>query len=177
MIWGLAEWECSRSLEKFARFVITRDEHGQEEAPDRKLQSSESGNGSDHGSERPFPTRAEKPHIWEFLDEVRSARGVLVVEKSRQMVITLGMCMYILWESKYRKNRLWFVQSKKEEDAAALVYSHNPLKARMSFMESKLPEELRTVEFEHDGSYGEIYFTETDSVVKAIPEGGSQIRS
>jgi hypothetical protein len=165
LIWALAEYECGKSLEKFARFVITRDEHGGD-TPE-----------SQHASERPFPLRSEKPHVWEFLDAVRTTRGVLVVEKSRQMVVTLSMCMYILWEAKYQKNRLWFVQSKKEEDAAALVYSHNPLKARMSFMEAKLPEELRTVDFEKDCSYGEINFRDTGSVVKAIPEGGDQIRS
>jgi phage FluMu gp28-like protein len=166
LIWALAEWECGHSLERFAKFVITRDEHGG------------GANQEDlEGTERPFPTRKEKAHIWEFLDAVLETRGVLCVEKSRQVMVTWAMVMYILWESKYKKNRLWFVQSKKEEDSASLVYSHNPFKARMSFIEAKLPEELRTLDFDNDCSYGEINFRDTGSVVKAIPEGGSQIRS
>jgi hypothetical protein len=172
LIWGLAEWECGRSLEKFARFVITRDEHGGGGNHD-----ASAGEQQSEGTERPFPTRKEKAHIWEFLDAVRELRGVLCVEKSRQVMVTWAAVMYILWECKYRRNRLWFVQSKKEEDSASLVYCHNPLKARMSFIEAKLPEELRTVDFEKDCSYGEINFSNTGSVVKAIPEGGSQIRS
>jgi hypothetical protein len=177
LIWALAEWECGRSLEKFAKFVITRDEHGGGSRSGEPNRASQEEEEELEGTERPFPTRKEKTHIWEFLDAVLEVRGVLCVEKSRQVMVTWAMVMYILWESKYKRNRLWFVQSKKEEDAASLVYSHNPLKARMSFIEAKLPEELRTLDFDNDCSYGEINFKDTGSVVKAIPEGGAQIRS
>lgn len=134
---------------------MTRDEHAQEDI-----------------SESPFPSRAQKAYLWEFLDTVHK-HDLIAVEKSRQLMVTWCVCLYALWVAKFRKNRIIFIQSKKELDAANLVFNQDVLTARISFMESKLPEMLRS---KVAWSYARGVF-DTGSWIWGIPEGGDQIRS
>src|SRR5882762_3966743 len=56
----------------------------------------------------------------------------LIITKSRQVMITWSILAYLLYKGSFQKHRLIFVQSKKEEDAAALIdrvkhmYEHLP---------------------------------------------------
>lgn len=56
----------------------------------------------------------------------------VAIPKSRQVMITWTVLAYILGQCLFKKHRLWFIQSKKEEDAAALIerakhmYEHLP---------------------------------------------------
>jgi phage FluMu gp28-like protein len=147
---------ASEDLEWFASYVLTKDEHKQGDE-----------------SVRPFPTRTEKAYVWDVLDSFKTEKLILV-EKSRQLMLTWLCCLYALWMAKYQKNRLIFIQSRKEESAAALVYRTEPNQARISFMETNLPEEMRS---KVTWSYGNAIFHETGSSIQAIPEGGDQIRS
>ena len=158
-IWGVKRQDCYDSLECFAKYVRTRDEHA-----------------SGAASVRPFPTRLEKPYLWEFLDACQE-EPLLAVEKSRQIMVTWGACLYLLWRAKYTENRLIFLQSKKEEDAANLVYNKEPFGARIAFMEYSLPDPLRTVDFNRNCSYGQMVFPDTHSKLWGVPEGGDIIRS
>lgn len=153
--WLVTIWDCEQSIEAFAKYVFTKDEHA---------------DGSE--SVKPFPTREEKPYLWEFIDTVL-AEPILLCEKSRQLMITWSMCLILLWVCKFQQNRLCFVQSKKEEDAANLVYNSEPSIARVSFMEWNLPLPLRS---EVTASYAKLRF-DTGSLLWGIPEGGDQIRS
>lgn len=154
-------YESSRSIEEFALHVVTKDENA---------------DGSD--SVRPFPTRAQRPYLWKFVDLVQREQLVLV-EKSRQLMLTWAMCVVCLWYAKYNPNRLIFVQSKKEEDAANLVYNGEPANSRISFIEMNLPEDMQTLDFKKGASYGQLRFfhPEGTSKIWAIPEGGDKIRS
>lgn len=87
-------------------------------------------------------------------------------------MVTWAMCLYCLWMAKFQKNRIIFVQSKKELDAANLVYNQEEASARISFMESKLPEMLRS---EVQWFFGKGIF-DSGSWIWGIPEGGDQIR-
>jgi hypothetical protein len=158
-VWAVEWLLCSQSLERFALHVKTRDEHG---------------DGS--FSVKAFPTREEKPGIWVALDLMQH-ESLLAIEKSRQLMVTWTACLYILWSCKFKKNRLCMCQGKKEEDACNLVYNREPAAARISFMELNLPPELRSVNFDRDCSYGQIWFSDTASKIWAIPEGGEKIRS
>lgn len=114
-----------------------------------------------------------------FSDEYLEAlyfSGMFAVEKSRQLLATWIVCAYLLWRAKYRPHQLILVQSKREDDAANLVYNKEPTVARISFMESNLPAHLRTVVFPKGGAYGHL-FIPNGSHVWAIPEGGDIIRS
>lgn len=102
--------------------------------------------------------------------------GVFAVEKSRQMMATWLVCAYLLWRAKSKPHQLILVQSKREDDAANLVFVKDPHVARMSFLEVHLPRHLRSCVFPKAGTYGHLYLP-NGSHVWAIPEGGDIIRS
>ena len=156
LIWAVAWVECRDNIETFANYVKTKDEHA-----------------TGDFSVRPFPLREEKPYIWEIIDTIL-AEPVLAVEKSRQLLVTWIACMYSLWTAKFHKNRLVFLQSKKEEDAANLVFNTEWQNARISFIESNLPTQLRS---DVSSSYAKLSFKKEGSLIWGIPEGGDQIRS
>src|ERR1041384_3227135 len=79
--------------------------------------------------------------------------GLFMTEKSRQVMATWICCAWMLWVAKYQAHRLILVQSKREDDAAALVFTKDPFFARISFMEHHLPQHLKTLVFPKAGSY------------------------
>lgn len=111
----------------------------------------------------------------EFLS-VLAASGIVCVEKSRQMLVTWIVCAYLLWRAKYYPHQLLLVQSKREDDAANLVFNKEAFFARISFLESHLPKHLRTLVFPRNATYGHLYFP-NGSHIWGIPEGGDIIRS
>jgi hypothetical protein len=104
-------------------------------------------------------------------------RGISFTEKSRHVMVTWITCSYLLWRARYLEYQLIMVQSKREEDVAALVYDKEPDQARISFLEWKLPEPLHKSHLPKDGKYCHMYFPETGSHIWGIPEGGHIIRS
>lgn len=155
-LWFGMNYESSRDFEFFASFCRTKDEHGQGTA-----------------TIKPFPTREEKSYLWDIADTFQKYKAV-AVEKSRQLLLTWLCCLYCLWVAKYRLNQLIFVQSKKEEDAANLVYNTEPNHARISFIESHLPAELQSAV---TWTFGKAFFSASGSRIWGVPEGGDQIRS
>ncbi len=108
--------------------------------------------------------------------DVAHQSGIFMLEKSRQLLVTWIVCAYMLWRAKFRFHQLLMVQSKREEDAANLVFNKEPHLARISFIECHLPKHLRSVAFPGSGSYGHLHFP-NGSHIWAIPEGGDIIRS
>lgn len=102
--------------------------------------------------------------------------GILFIEKSRQILATWLCCAYALWRAKSRPIQFILLQSKKEEDAANLVYNKDPATARISFMESRLPPHLRSIDFKTGAAYANLYFP-NGSRIWGIPEGADIIRS
>lgn len=102
--------------------------------------------------------------------------GIVALEKSRQMMVTWLVCAYLLWRMKTYPHQLLLLQSKREDDAANLVFNKEPHVARMSFMEVHLPRHLRSMAFPKAGAYGHLY-DRNGSQAWAIPEGGDIIRS
>lgn len=102
--------------------------------------------------------------------------GMLPVEKSRQVMATWIVCAYLLWRAKFNPYQLILVQSKREDDAANLVFAKDADVGRISFMETHLPKWLRSVEFPRGATYGHLHFPH-GSHIWGIPEGGDIIRS
>ena len=98
------------------------------------------------------------------------------VEKSRHVFATWLVLLYLHWRAKFRPHQLIIVQSKREDDAANLVFNKEPHIGRMSFVEVHLPQHLRTMQFPGGGAYGHLYHP-NGSHVWAIPEGADIIRS
>lgn len=144
---------------RFISHVLTKDEHD-EQAP-IKL----------------FPN---KPYISYLLDLfVQKEQSIFFVAKSRQIMLTWLCCVYALWLAKAISHRLIFLQSKKEEDAANLVFSggrtgKNWDTARISFIEKHLPWWLQDEGIE--SAYGKLLFP-NGSKIWGVPEGADMIRS
>jgi len=116
---------------------------------------------------------------WGYTEEFLRAlyqSSIMFVEKSRQVMMTWLSVAYLLWRARAFKHQLILVQSKREDDAANLVFTKEPTMARMSFMESNLPKPLQQITWPKGGSYGHLYFP-NGSHVWAVPEGGGIIRS
>ena len=105
-----------------------------------------------------------------------ASSGILMVEKSRQVMATWLVCAYLLWRAKFHDHQLLLIQSKREEDAANLVFNKEQFVARMSFLEVHLPHHLRTIQWPKGGSYAVLTFP-NGSRAWGIPEGGDIIRS
>lgn len=102
--------------------------------------------------------------------------GILFIEKSRDVFATNLVCGYLLWRARAFEHQLLMVQSKKEDDAAQLVFVKEPHIGRISFMEDHLPGHLRMTTWPRSGAYGRVYFN-NGSQVWGVPEGGDIIRS
>ena len=105
-----------------------------------------------------------------------ASSGILMTEKSRQVMATWLCCAYLLWRAKFLDHQLILVQSKREDDAANLVFNKEPFVARMSCMEMLLPQFLKTLTFPRCASYSQLVFP-NGSRVWGIPEGSDIIRS
>ena len=112
----------------------------------------------------------------EFLEQLYYS-GLFFCEKSRQLMATWLICAYLLWRVRAKPNQLILVQSKKEEDAANLVFIKDPINARISFMEHNLPDWLKVVNFKRDAAYAQLFFPQTGGKIWGIPEGGHIVRS
>ena len=111
----------------------------------------------------------------EFLEHIYNS-GILFIEKSRHVMATWVTCAYLLWRARRFPHQLIMVQSKREEDVAALVYDKEPDQGRISFLEWALPPHLRVAELPKGGKYCHLYFP-NGSHIWGIPEGGHIIRS
>ena len=111
----------------------------------------------------------------DFLEHIYNT-GILFVEKSRHVMCTWLTCGYLDWRARRFPHQLLMVQSKREEDGAALVYDKEPDQGRISFLEWSLPDHLRMAELPKGGKYCHLYFP-NGSHVWGIPEGGHIIRS
>lgn len=100
--------------------------------------------------------------------------GMLAIEKSRQIMATWLVSAYCLWRAKYRAHQLILWQSKKEDDAANVVFDKDLETARISFMEAHLPRELRDPV---QTSRCNLRYPHTGSRIWGIPEGADIIRS
>jgi len=137
----------------FSGVVVTKDEHDSTQPA------------------KPFPDKAYLRHIIAVIHE--SDR--LMIPKSRQIMMSWVAVLYSLWLCMFHPHQAVFLQSKKEEDAAALVFDKKMENARMSFVYSQLPEWLKMA-VPVDTSYAKMRFA-NGSIAHGIPEGGHIIRS
>ena len=128
------------------------------------------------------PAAAQYARAWgapmAYLYALQQKR-MFVCEKSRQVMMTWVVMAYICWRAKFNEHQLILVQSKKAEDAQRLVCTRRgePLNARLTLMEAKLPAFLQSIPLNSDRAIKGQVFYPNASEVWAIPEGGGQIRS
>jgi hypothetical protein len=97
----------------------------------------------------------------------------LVVDKSRQMILSWSCMVYYLYWGMFGKHEQILIQTKKEEDAANLV-------KRVEFMLKGLRYWMQPGYSYREGAGGRIHFLHSDSEIRGIPAGvgaADQIRS
>jgi hypothetical protein len=123
--------------------------------------------------DNPVKPFANKAYLRATLQAVHESK-IIFIPKSRQVQCTWLICAYCLWLGMFREHQMIFIQSKKEEDSANLVFNQKWTKGRISFMYHHLPEWLRGIA-PAEGAYAKLNFT-NGSIIWGIPEGGDIIR-
>jgi len=118
-----------------------------------------------HDKKNPIKLFPDKEYLRDLVSVWRDEK-LLLVKKSRQMLMTWLCCALNLYEAQFSDGRYIFFQSKKEEDANALV-------DRAKFIFHHQPDFLKqTVE----ETYCKLKFPNANSQIVGIPQGGDQIR-
>jgi len=125
-----------------------------------------------HDKKTPIKRFPAKPHI-KRLVEVWLDEPLILVPKSRQMMVSWLFCSLYLWDTQFLPGRLNFFQSKKEEDADSLI-------RRAKFIYDSQPKFIRKHKVNPSNSGRHIYckfeIPEIQSMIRGIPQGGDQIR-
>lgn len=119
---------------------------------------------------KPFPRHKyleELLSIWHYGEDVEN------LIKSRQLMVSWLAMAYVSWVARFNPHRGIYVQSKKKEDAAALVYEMDPQQARLSIIETNLPKiAQQTILWR----YGRAVYPNGSRVI-AIPQGAKHYES
>ena len=117
--------------------------------------------------------RFPKQKYLKRLTEIWLDEPLLLVPKSRQMMVSWLFCALYLWDTQFFPGRLNFFQSKKEEDADSLI-------RRSKFIYDQQPSFLRRFRANPSNlgkhTYCKLEFPEIQSMIRGIPQGGDQIR-
>lgn len=135
-----------------------------------------------HDREQSIKTFPDKEYL-KILTETWLKEPLLLVPKSRQMMMSWIFTSLYGWDAFFHKGRLTFFQSKREDDADDLV-------KRTKFVWDKMPKFLKRYK-DHNGQFKELKcnpqhhgqhvscrmsFPEINSEIRGIPEGGDIIR-
>lgn len=126
----------------------------------------------EHDQSHPIkPLPMHKAYMKELADHFLNEQ-LLLIEKSRQMMVTWLMVSCLLWDVLFHEGRRVFIQSKKEADAAELLN-------RMWHIYDSFPEphgSLIRERFPATKTYTQIAFNRNKSFVHAVPEGAHHLR-
>lgn len=123
----------------------------------------------EHDKENPVKRFPDKAYV-HGLCELFVAEPLLLVEKSRQMLVTWTMVACHLWDAMFHQGRRIFFQSKKELDANNLV-------DRAKFIYDHLPEEMKQkYPAKEPRAYLKLEFPHQLSIIQGVPQGGDVLR-
>jgi|TARA_R110000751_G_scaffold1894_10_gene6972 hypothetical protein len=128
----------------------------------------------EHDTDSPMKPFPDKPYLRKIIEVIHESDR-LFIPKSRQIMMSWVAVLYSLWLCLFHPHQAVFIQSKKEEDAAALVFDKKMENARMSFVYHHLPDWLKEM-VPVDTSYAKMRFG-NGSIAHGIPEGAHIIRS
>jgi len=127
-----------------------------------------------------FP--AERPHLW-HMTELWLRNPLLVICKSRQMMMTWLFCTLALWDAMMHPGRLIMLQSKREDDAIGDENSGDGLLGRCKAILNNLPgsqflndQDVRLPDGHTAHKRGNRIQFSHNSTLWAIPQGAAIIR-
>lgn len=134
-----------------------------------------------HDDINPIKCFPDKEYL-KIITEVWLKEPLLLVPKSRQMMMSWIFTSLYLWDTIFHPARMTFFQSKREEDADDIL-------KRSKFTWDNLPRFLKryykdrtfhtlNCNPQHNGQHvsGKMTFPQINSEIRAIPEGGNIIR-
>lgn len=113
---------------------------------------------------KPFPV---KPHL-EHLTQVWQEHQLLLVPKSRRMMMSWLMCYLHLWMAMFHPGRSVFIVSDKEQKSDELV-------RRCEFMYDNIPDGT-ILKPQMRAKYCSLEFPGLDSYIMGLPSGAAQLR-
>jgi hypothetical protein len=117
----------------------------------------------------PFKTFPEKEYIRDLCD-LFMTENLLVIEKSRQMMVSWVFMGLALWYTMFRTGCRTFIMSKKEKDADAML-------DRIKIMYEHLPEEFKKeCPADKPFTYLQLKFSKQSSIIQGVPQGPDQVR-
>jgi len=135
---------------------------------------------------KPFP---KKKYLVYLAEDLQHGPDIEFIAKSRQLMVSWILCAFTVWRMQFYAHSHCYFQSKKQEDAAEMIYDTVPQKARMSFIMVNLPTFLQVcLLMAPDGSekpvtypldqrtftYGSILLP-NGSFAEALAQGAAQI--
>lgn len=121
----------------------------------------------EHDSINPVKRFPDIPYL-KVLCDLWFYEPLLLVPKSRQMLITWLFVSCYLWDTQFKRGRLNFFQSKKEEDADRLIQ-------RAHFIWEHQPDWIKQL-FPAEYTFCHLKFPLGHSEIWGVPQGGDQIR-
>lgn len=122
----------------------------------------------EHDSNSPIKSLPKKEYLKE-LSNLFLIERLLLIEKSRQMLVTWMGMAYCLWLAMFHQGKRIFVQSKKEQDANNLI-------DRIKFIYEHLPDWFKEKYKANPFSYLKLEFGKWNSIIQGIPQGAEQLR-
>lgn len=94
----------------------------------------------EHDELNPYKGFPDKEYIRSMLEIYQNER-IILVEKSRQMIVSTLTCAYIAWECLFIPGRLWLISKTKESDAIALIRDkiRGPWSRMPEWLKEKMP--------------------------------------
>ena len=141
-----------------------------------------------HDKASPIKPMPDRDSLRFLAREFQHGPDILFIAKSRQLMVSWLLSARAVWEILYHPHAWVCFQSKKEEDAAGMLYDTIPSKARASFIMSNLPvwmqvcakqegDEIRFVPYYMDVktfSFGSITLP-NGAMAQALAQGAAQI--
>ncbi len=135
-----------------------------------------------HDNENPIKTFPDKEYL-KVIVKIWLENKLLLVPKSRQMMISWVICALYLWDTQFHTAKLTFFQSKREEDAddlvrrAKFIYDHQPAFLKRYFDGSKWINVRANPQVPQGRHvFCKLSFPDIHSEIRGIPQGGDIIR-
>jgi hypothetical protein len=134
-----------------------------------------------HDRETPVKPFPDKEYV-KIIVEKFQKHNLLLIPKSRQMMLSWIMVALALWDTQFHKGRLTFFQSKKADDANDLVrrakhiWDNEPKFLKVYYDNQKAMELRCNPQNQGNHVYNSMSFPDIYSEIRGIPEGGDVIR-
>jgi len=128
---------------------------------------------------KPFP---DKDYI-KFIVDKWMKHKILIIPKSRQMMMSWLFTALYLWDTQFHYGRLTFFQSKKADDAndlvkrSKMIWDNEPKFLKRYYQKGEFHELKCNPQNQGMHVYCSLAFPDIQAEIRGVPEGGDVVRS